>query len=108
MIHISPALPAATLAEPELIRQTGTTSADLWKVIVHNDTATPMDFVILILVRIFQRPLIIAEAIMWEAHNNGNAVVVVLPKAEAEKRVKEAWFAARLEGFPLTFTLEPA
>jgi ATP-dependent Clp protease adaptor protein ClpS len=78
------------------------------KIIIHNDDVTPVDFVIAILLRIFKRPLIIAEAIMWEAHNNGNAVVMALALKEAQTRVNKAHFAARLEGYPLTFTIEPA
>lgn len=80
----------------------------LWKVIIFNDDVTPMEFVVMVLVKIFGRPLIIAEAIMWEAHHNGQAVVVALPKAEAEKRVHQATFAARLEGYPLRLAIEEA
>ncbi|MCA9992987.1 MAG: ATP-dependent Clp protease adaptor ClpS [Ardenticatenaceae bacterium] len=77
------------------------------KVLIHNDDVTPYDFVIVVLVRIFQLTPIIAEHITYLAHTNNVALVTVLPKAEAEKRVGKAHFAARLEGFPLTFTLEP-
>jgi ATP-dependent Clp protease adaptor protein ClpS len=43
----------------------------------------------------------------WTAHNKGAALVRVLPLKEAEKRVGQAHFAAGLEGYPLTFTIEP-
>ncbi|MDX1664237.1 MAG: ATP-dependent Clp protease adaptor ClpS [Candidatus Promineifilaceae bacterium] len=78
-----------------------------YKVLIHNDDVTPYDFVIAILIRIFQLTPIIAEHITYLAHTKGMALVQVLPKPEAEKRVGRAHFAARLEGFPLTFTLEP-
>lgn len=81
---------------------------DIYKILIHNDDTTPMEFVIAILVRIFKRPLVIAEAIMWEAHQNGNAVIMAAPKKEAEALVGKAHFAARLEGYPLTCTIEPA
>lgn len=81
---------------------------DIYKILIHNDDVTPMDFVIVVLVRIFERPLIIAEAIMVEAHEKGNAVVMAEGKKEAEARIGRAHFAARLEGYPLTFTTEPA
>jgi ATP-dependent Clp protease adapter protein ClpS len=45
---------------------------------------------------------------MWQVHNEGLSVVDTLPKTEAERRVKMATMAARLEGFPFRFTLEPA
>lgn len=79
-----------------------------WKVIIHNDNETSIEFVMYVLVRIFHKPLIFAEAITMEAHNNGNAVVDTLPKTEAQTRVNKAQFAARLEGYPLAFTVEPA
>lgn len=78
-----------------------------YRVLVHNDNVTPYDFVIAILIRIFELTPIIAEHVTYTAHTNGLALVVVLPKTEAERRVGKAHFAARLEGFPLTFTVEP-
>lgn len=78
-----------------------------YKVLIHNDDITPYDFVIVILVRIFELTPVIAEHITYLAHTYGIALVAVLPKSEAERRVGKAHFAARLEGFPLTFTLEP-
>lgn len=80
---------------------------DRAKVIVHNDNVTPYDFVIAILIRIFELTPIIAEHVTFTAHTNGLALVVVLPETEAKRRVGKAHFAARLEGYPLTFTVEP-
>lgn len=80
----------------------------LWKVIAHDDPITTMEFVVRIMVQIFKKPIIFAEAIMWQVHNEGLSVVDTLPKTEAERRVKMATMAARLEGFPFRFTLEPA
>ncbi|MEZ4592437.1 MAG: ATP-dependent Clp protease adaptor ClpS [Chloroflexota bacterium] len=79
-----------------------------WKVIAHDDPVTTMEFVVRIMVQVFKKPLIFAEAIMWQVHNEGMSVVDTLPKSEAERRVKIATLAARLEGFPFRFTLEPA
>lgn len=78
-----------------------------WKVLIHNDDVTPYNFVVAILIRIFELTPIIAEHVTYLAHTKGVALVAVLPKSEAERRVGKAHFAARLEGFPLTFTLEP-
>ena len=79
---------------------------DLAKVIIHNDDVTPMNFVVSILLEIFKRPLIFAEAIMLEAHHKGQAVVVALPQDEAESKVRIAHMLARTNGYPLTFTIE--
>jgi ATP-dependent Clp protease adaptor protein ClpS len=59
------------------------------------------------MVQVFKKPVIFAEAIMWQVHTEGQSVVDVLPKAEAEHRVRKATAAARLEGFPFRFTIEP-
>lgn len=80
----------------------------LWKVIAHDDSITTMEFVIRIMMQIFKKPLIFAEAIMLQVHNEGLSVVATLPKAEAELRVRQATIAARLEGFPFRLTAEPA
>lgn len=78
-----------------------------YRVLIHNDDVTPMDFVVAILLRVFNHSLIIAEAIMWEAHSKGIARVATLPKSEAVKKVAQAHFAAQLEGYPLRLTIEP-
>ncbi|MEW5940367.1 MAG: ATP-dependent Clp protease adaptor ClpS [Chloroflexota bacterium] len=79
----------------------------LYRVIIHNDDVTPMVFVTHILVTIFFLGYPEAVEIMLHAHNHGEAVVQILPKAEAEKRVNKAHFAAGLEGYPLHFSMEP-
>jgi ATP-dependent Clp protease adaptor protein ClpS len=78
-----------------------------WRVFVHNDDVTPYDFVLVILQRIFELNPLEAEHVTYVAHTSGVAYVTTLPKTEAEKRVGKAHFAASLEGYPLTFTIEP-
>jgi ATP-dependent Clp protease adaptor protein ClpS len=79
----------------------------LWRVLIHNDDVTPMDFVVHVLRSIFQVSPVDAIEIMFAAHYEGTAVVQILPKAEAEKRIGRAQFAAGLEGYPLKFSMEP-
>jgi ATP-dependent Clp protease adapter protein ClpS len=45
--------------------------------------------------------------VMLVAHYTGAAYVQTLPKAEAQKRINKAHFAAGLEGYPLHFSMEP-
>ena len=78
-----------------------------WRVIVHNDDVTPYDFVIQVLISIFKLSAEIAEHVTLTAHVTGRALVVARPRREAETLVAKAHFAARLEDYPLTFTLEP-
>ena len=77
-----------------------------WYVLVHNDEVTPFDYVMRILTGIFLLSEEIAEHVAQTAHDEGLAVVVIRPRSEAERLVKLARARARLDGFPLTFTIE--
>ena len=78
----------------------------LYRVLIHNDDVTPMDFVIYVLRQIFLLSGPQAVHVMYTAHYHGTAHVDTLPKPVAQRRVHEAHFSARLQGFPLKFTLE--
>ncbi|MGB1253641.1 MAG: ATP-dependent Clp protease adaptor ClpS [Candidatus Promineifilaceae bacterium] len=106
IIDASPAEGSPEIYEDQLV-QTSHTSDDLWKVIAHDDPVTTMEFVIRVLVQVFKKPIIFAEGIMWQVHNEGQSVVDALPKPDAESRVRVATTMARLEGFPFRFTIEP-
>lgn len=79
----------------------------LHRVLVHNDDITPYDFVVSVLIRFFKLDAHEAERITWTAHTSGVALVAMLPLKVAQRRVGQAHFAAGLEGFPLTFSIEP-
>lgn len=81
--------------------------APRWYVIIHNDDVTPFEYVIKLLLQLFLLSEEIAEHIANTAHSEGQAVVVVRPRNEAERLVKVARTRARLDGYPLTFSLEP-
>jgi ATP-dependent Clp protease adaptor protein ClpS len=78
-----------------------------YRVILHNDDVTTFEFVTIVLVSIFELTFPQAEEIAFEAHTKGNAYVCTLPLEEAKSRVFKAQYAARQQGFPLTFTIEP-
>lgn len=78
-----------------------------YRVIIHNDNITTFEFVIAVLVTIFGLSVHRAEQVTYEAHTRGNAYVATLPLDEAKRRVFKAQYAARQQGFPLTFTIEP-
>jgi ATP-dependent Clp protease adaptor protein ClpS len=77
-----------------------------YRVFVHNDDVTPMDFVVHILVTIFLVPSLNAEHIMYTAHITGRAYVQTLPAREARLRINRAHFAAGLRNVPLQFSME--
>jgi len=88
-------------------QQQETAYEPLYRVIIHNDDVTPMDFVVHVLHSIFALLVPDAIKVMYAAHYRGEAVVQILPKSEAEKRINKAHFAAGLEGYPLHFSMEP-
>lgn len=78
-----------------------------YRVIIENDDVTPMDFVILVLLTVFDLTIDRAEVIMLEAHHRGEAHVITLPYEEAHDRVYQAHSLARAANYPLSFYLEP-
>lgn len=96
-----------TEISPEVTEISEPTFEPLYRVLIHNDDVTPMDFVISILERIFFVNAPDALQIMFTAHFTGMAYVQTLPKPEAQSRVAKAHFAAGLEGYPLHFSIEP-
>lgn len=97
----------ATETTPQIVEKTETAEEPPYRILIHNDDVTPFDFVIVILQRIFGLSHEIAEHITLTAHFKGIALVMVRPKGEAERLVAKAHMAARLEGYPLTFSIEP-
>ena len=88
-------------------REEETELEPLYRVLIHNDHVTPMDFVVQILKTTFYLSNDKALDVMMTAHITGIAYVQTLPKSEAEKRINKAHFAAGLEGYPLHFSMEP-
>jgi len=93
--------------EIEITEETEAELEPLYRVIIHNDDITPMDFVVRVLTSIFFLLQPDAMEVMLTAHFKGAAYVQTLPKTEAQKRINKAHFAAGLEGYPLHFSMEP-
>ncbi len=79
----------------------------LYKVLLHNDDFTPMEFVVQILKAVFHKSESDATAIMFQAHLNGFAVAGVYAHEIAEEKVNRTSSLAREAQFPLLCTLEP-
>lgn len=80
----------------------------MWKVILHNDDFTPMDFVVAVLMQIFGKSLEESVALMLTVHNEGRAVVSLYTREIAETKVRETMQAAQASGHPLLATAEEA
>lgn len=83
------------------------TEPPLYRVLIHNDDFTTKDFVVSLLVVVFNKSVEEATQIMWQAHRNGTGLCGVYPLEVAETKVKVVTEAARENGFPLKLTIEP-
>jgi ATP-dependent Clp protease adaptor protein ClpS len=77
-----------------------------YKVIIHNDDKTTMEFVVKILAQFFNKDYLQAVKLMMEVHERGHGLAGVYPKEQAEFRIDQATSLARGRGFPLTLTME--
>ena len=79
----------------------------LFKIIYLNDNVTSIEFVIASLIAHFSYSETMASQIAQDIHENGSAVVAVLPFEIAEQKGVEISIMARNEGFPLQIKIEP-
>jgi len=91
----------------EIIEETKTELEPLYRVIIHNDHVTPMDFVVHALKNHFYLSNNKSADIMFTAHIYGTAYVQTLARSEAKKRIDKAHSDANNAGYPLRFTMEP-
>jgi ATP-dependent Clp protease adaptor protein ClpS len=78
----------------------------MFKIIYLNDEQTSMEFVIDSLVEHFNYNTDTAVNITQNIHEEGSAVVAVLPYEIAEQKGIEVTFSARSQGFPLQVKIE--
>lgn len=78
-----------------------------FKVVLHNDDYTTMEFVIEVLMRFFHKDQTEAEHIMLNVHHKGQGVCGLYPKDIAETKVAQVLDFAREHGMPLMITAEP-
>jgi ATP-dependent Clp protease adaptor protein ClpS len=81
--------------------------APRWRVLLHNDDYTTMDFVVYILMRHFQKSSAEATHVMLQVHHKGCGVAGVFARDVAETKVAVVTAEARDSGMPLKVTAEP-
>jgi ATP-dependent Clp protease adaptor protein ClpS len=79
---------------------------DMYSVIFHNDHYTTMDFVVEVLVSVFQKTVTDAEKIMMDVHKKGRGAVGVYPYDIAASRCARVKQMARVREFPFKCTIE--
>jgi len=79
-----------------------------YRVLLHNDDYTTMEFVVFVLMSIFHHSETEAAKIMMHVHRNGVGVAGVYPFEIAETRVRRVEALARQNEFPLRCSIEEA
>jgi ATP-dependent Clp protease adaptor protein ClpS len=80
----------------------------LYKVLLHNDDYTTMEFVVYILQSVFHRSEADAVQIMLHVHRNGIGVAGVYTREVAETRAQQVEKLAKQNDYPLRCSFEEA
>ena len=78
----------------------------LFKVLLHNDDFTTMDFVVEVLKRVFNKADDDAFRVMWAVHTQGVGCAGVYTYEIAEMKVEKVTQMARAQEYPLLCTVE--
>ena len=78
-----------------------------YKVIIHNDDYTPMEFVISVLVSIFKKGPAEAYEITMNVHKKEKGIAGIYTRDVAQTKMTQANAAATENKFPLKCTMEP-
>ncbi len=101
--------PDTPYTEDSVISKTGkkTKKPPMYRVLLHNDDYTTMEFVVRILVSVFHKTLEDADRITRHVHVRGMGTAGVYPLQIAETKVDTVHHLARKEEFPLKCSMEP-
>ncbi|MBI1814192.1 MAG: ATP-dependent Clp protease adapter ClpS [Deltaproteobacteria bacterium] len=80
----------------------------LYKVLLHNDDYTTMEFVVQVLEAVFHKALTEATQIMLHVHRRGIGVCGIYTFEVAETKVAEVLGLAKAHEYPLQCTMEEA
>lgn len=78
----------------------------LYKVILHNDDFTTMEFVVFILQTVFMRSDAEAFSVMLKVHNEGAGVAGIYSYEVANMKAEKAMNLSRANEYPLLCTVE--
>lgn len=80
----------------------------MYKVLLHNDDYTTMEFVVQVLMQVFHKSVEQATHIMLNVHKRGIGMCGVFTYEVAETKVETVTRLARENGHPLKCTMEKA
>jgi ATP-dependent Clp protease adaptor protein ClpS len=78
----------------------------MYKVVLHNDDFTTMEFVVYILKTVFMRTTVEAFSIMLQVHNEGVGIAGVYPYEVANMKAEKAMNLSKANEYPLLCTVE--
>ncbi len=93
-------------SSPEAFADDEVREPRLYRVLLHNDDYTTMEFVVGVLMHIFKKNEAEAARIMLMVHTEGLGVCGLYPAEVAETKVSLVHQAARNAGFPLRCSME--
>lgn len=90
-----------------LDRKPKTKKPRMFRVLLHNDDYTTMEFVVWVLQRVFHKSDTEATALMLSIHHKGYGIAGVFTKDIAETKVAQTLSLANENSMPLLCTMEP-
>jgi ATP-dependent Clp protease adaptor protein ClpS len=81
---------------------------EMYRVLLHNDDYTTMEFVVEVIMKVFKKPVMEATQIMMQVHKAGKGSVGVYTHDIAATKVQQVRELARQRDFPLKCTMEKA
>lgn len=79
----------------------------LYRVILHNDHYTTMEFVIMVLMNIFHKGAAEATRVMLDVHRKGHGICGIYPYDIAVTKTNQVRQMARINDHPLQCSYEP-
>ena len=80
--------------------------APAWKVLLHNDDTTPMDYVVLVMMDAFFKNIEEAARLVLEAHNSGVAMCYSGTREACELKLELGKSMNEVSGFKLSVSME--
>jgi ATP-dependent Clp protease adaptor protein ClpS len=90
-----------------LDRKVRTKKPKMFRVLLHNDDYSTMEFVVWLLERVFRKSSTEAHRLMLMIHHKGKGIAGVYTRDIAETKVAQVADLASEHGMPLMCTMEP-
>ena len=79
----------------------------MYQVVILNDDFTPMDFVMEVLIKVFNQRPQQAMTLMYDVHEKGKGIAGIYSKPIAKTKIQQVKKMAEHEGHPLSLEMEP-